>query len=85
MTSNATATRETTTDNLTTPPTTPRDTTAGEMATGERATGARAASLRPFGRPSRLWWLAIVALAMVVLAGIAAWVVQLRGGMAVAG
>ena len=46
---------------------------------------AREASLRPFGKPSRLWWFAVVALAVVVLTGIAAWVVQLRGGMGVAG
>jgi molybdopterin-containing oxidoreductase family membrane subunit len=45
----------------------------------------RQASLRPFGKPSRLWWLTIVALTLVVLAGIAAWVVQLMGGMGVAG
>ena len=48
-------------------------------------TDAREASLRPFGRPSRTWWLAILALSLVVLTGIAAWVVQLRGGMGVAG
>jgi len=47
--------------------------------------GAREAALRPFGKPSRLWWLAIIALSSVVLSGVAAWVVQLRGGMAVAG
>lgn len=46
---------------------------------------ARDASLRPFGKPSRLWWLTIIALSMVVAAGIAAWIVQLRGGMGVAG
>ena len=46
---------------------------------------ARAASLRPFGKPSRLWWVAVVALALVVGAGIAAWVVQLKGGMGPAG
>jgi molybdopterin-containing oxidoreductase family membrane subunit len=49
------------------------------------STDAREMSLRPFGRPSRLWWLTIVALSLVVLTGIAAWVVQLRGGMGVAG
>jgi Ni/Fe-hydrogenase subunit HybB-like protein len=47
--------------------------------------GAREAALRPFGKPSRAWWLAISALSTVVLAGIAAWVVQLRSGMGVAG
>ncbi|HEY8821446.1 MAG TPA: NrfD/PsrC family molybdoenzyme membrane anchor subunit, partial [Dermatophilaceae bacterium] len=48
-------------------------------------TNAREASLRPFGKPSRLWWLTILALTLVVLTGIAAWVLQLRGGMGVAG
>jgi len=75
MTPNATATREATTGTLAT-----RD-----MTTGTLARGAREASLRPFGKPSRLWWLTIGALSLVVLAGIAAWVVQLRGGMGVAG
>jgi|GEM_PF-452274 len=46
---------------------------------------ARGASLRPFGKPSRLWWVTVVALALVVGAGIAAWVVQLMGGMGAAG
>ncbi len=46
---------------------------------------AREAALRPFGKPSRLWWVTVVVLAWVVGAGIAAWVVQLRGGMGVAG
>jgi len=45
----------------------------------------REACLVPFGRPSRAWWLAVLALTLVVLTGIAAWVVQLRGGMGVAG
>jgi Ni/Fe-hydrogenase subunit HybB-like protein len=48
-------------------------------------TNAREASLRPFGRPSRLWWVTVIALVMVVGVGIAAWVVQLKGGMGVAG
>jgi Ni/Fe-hydrogenase subunit HybB-like protein len=48
-------------------------------------TSAREASLRPFGRPSRLWWLTISALSLIVLAGIAGWVLQLQGGMGVAG
>jgi Ni/Fe-hydrogenase subunit HybB-like protein len=47
--------------------------------------GAREASLRPFGRPSRKWWLLVAALSTVVVVGITAWVVQLRGGMGVAG
>ena len=57
----------------------------GAMATPEVTTDAREASLRPFGRPSRLWWLTVLALSLVVLSGIAAWVVQLRGGMGAAG
>lgn len=48
-------------------------------------TNAREASLRPFGKPSRLWWLTVAALSLIVLAGIAAWVVQLQDGMGVAG
>ena len=48
-------------------------------------TNAREASLRPFGKPSRLWWLTVSALSLIVLAGIAAWVVQLQDGMGVAG
>jgi len=80
MTPNATATREATTGTLAT-----RDMTTRDMTTGTLARGAREASLRPFGKPSRLWWLTIGALSLVVLAGIAAWVVQLRGGMGVAG
>ncbi|MEO8555382.1 MAG: NrfD/PsrC family molybdoenzyme membrane anchor subunit [Actinomycetota bacterium] len=52
---------------------------------GALATGSRAASLRPFGKPSRLWWIAVGILGAVVLAGIAAWVVQLMGGMGAAG
>ena len=51
----------------------------------ETTTSAREASLRPFGKPSRGWWLAVSALSSVVLVGLAAWVVQLRGGMGVAG
>ena len=46
---------------------------------------AREASLRPFGKPSRIWWLTICVLSLVVLTGLAAWVVQLRSGMGVAG
>jgi molybdopterin-containing oxidoreductase family membrane subunit len=48
-------------------------------------TSAREASLRPFGKPSRIWWLTICVLSLVVLTGLAAWVVQLRSGMGVAG
>jgi len=55
------------------------------MNTDAMTSDAREASLRPFGKPSRLWWFAVAALAVVVLAGIAAWVVQLRGGMGTAG
>ena len=80
MTPNATATREATTGTLAT-----RDMTTRDMTTGTLARGAREASLRPFGKPSRLWWLTIGALSLAVLAGIAAWVVQLRSGMGVSG
>src|SRR5674476_611707 len=64
--------------------------TTDAMATTATTTGAatstaREASLRPFGKPSRLWWLAVSALSLIVLAGIAGWVVQLQGGMGVAG
>jgi len=45
----------------------------------------RAASLRPFAKPSRGWWLTVGALAAVIGVGIAAWVVQLRSGMGAAG
>jgi Ni/Fe-hydrogenase subunit HybB-like protein len=55
------------------------------VTTEATSTSARAVSLRPFGKPSRLWWLTILALSLVVLTGIGAWVVQLRGGMSVAG
>ena len=54
-------------------------------ASGGLANVARAAALRPFGKPSRLWWLTIVSLSLVVGAGIAAWFVQLKAGMGVAG
>ena len=46
---------------------------------------AREASLRPFGKPSPRWWMAIIALSVMVLSGIAAWIVQLKLGMGVAG
>src|SRR5665811_2155252 len=59
--------------------------TATALTTNALTTSVREAALRPFGKPSRLWWLTIVALALVVAAGIAAWVVQLRDGMGVAG
>jgi len=49
------------------------------------STDACEASLRPLGKPSRLWWLTVLALTLVVLTGVAAWVVQLKGGMGVAG
>ena len=49
------------------------------------AAGSREASLRPFGKPSRSWWIAVGILGAVVLTGIAGWVVQLKGGMGVAG
>ena len=56
-----------------------------EAATGQAISRAREASLRPFGKPSPVWWLVVSALSLVVLTGIGAWVVQLRGGMGVAG
>jgi len=49
------------------------------------AAGSREASLRPFGKPSRSWWIAVGILGAIVLAGIAGWVVQLKSGMGVAG
>ena len=55
------------------------------VASNAVAPEPREASLRSFGKPSRLWWLTIIALAVVVAAGIAAWVLQLKGGMGVAG
>ena len=55
------------------------------MTTKALTTNARELSLRPFGKPGRLWWLTIVLLSLVVLAGIAAWVVQLQSGMGAAG
>ncbi len=59
--------------------------TTDVITTDTLTTDARAASLRPFGKPSFLWWVTVVALALVIGAGIAAWVVQLKGGMGVAG
>ena len=59
--------------------------TTQATSTETMTTNAREASLRPFGKPSRLWWLTVAGLSLLVLAGIAAWVVQLQGGMAVAG
>lgn len=46
---------------------------------------AREASLRPFRKPGRWYWLLAAVLAAVVAAGVAAWVVQLRDGLAVGG
>ncbi len=46
---------------------------------------ARAASLGPFAKPSRGWWLTVGALSAVIGVGIGAWVVQLRSGMGAAG
>ena len=59
--------------------------TTTAMTVETNTTIARAASLRPFGKPSRLWWATIAGLSLLVLAGIGAWVVQLIGGMGVAG
>ncbi|NMM25096.1 MAG: hypothetical protein HHJ11_16725, partial [Phycicoccus sp.] len=55
--------------------------TAETIGTDAVTDNARAASLRPFGKPSRLWWVTVIALALVVGAGIAAWVIQLKGGL----
>jgi len=49
------------------------------------ATSSREVSLRPFGKPSPAWRLGVGALSLVVLTGVAAWVVQLQGGMGMAG
>lgn len=46
---------------------------------------AREASLRPFTKPSRGWWLTVGALSVVIGVGIGAWIVQLRSGMGAAG
>ena len=59
--------------------------TTTATTTGAATTTAREASLQPFGKPSRPWWLAVSALSLIVLAGIAGWVIQLKGGMGVAG
>jgi len=59
--------------------------TSEVAATEVMTTDPRVASLRPFGRPSRAWWLGVSVLAALVLVGTAAWVVQLRGGMGAAG
>ena len=48
--------------------------TANALTPNALTTSVREASLRPFGKPSRLWWLTVVVLALVVAAGIAAWV-----------
>jgi molybdopterin-containing oxidoreductase family membrane subunit len=44
-----------------------------------------AAVMRPFGKPSKRYWLAVALLAAVVALGLVAWIYQLRQGMAVAG
>ena len=59
--------------------------TAQTINTHALTGNARAASLRPFGKPSLLWWVTVVALTLVIGAGITAWVAQLKGGMGVAG
>jgi Ni/Fe-hydrogenase subunit HybB-like protein len=46
---------------------------------------AREASIRPFKQAGLRWWLAVVGLTLVVLTGVAAWVLQLKGGMGAAG
>ena len=59
--------------------------TTTAMTVETNSTIARAASLRPFGKPSRLWWATIAVLSLLVLVGIGAWVVQLIDGMGAAG
>ena len=44
-----------------------------------------AAVMRPFGKPSNRYWMAVAFLTAVVALGLVAWVYQLRQGMAVAG
>lgn len=43
------------------------------------------AVMRPFGKPSKRYWLAVALLIAVVALGLVAWAYQLRQGMAVAG
>jgi Ni/Fe-hydrogenase subunit HybB-like protein len=45
----------------------------------------RNAALRPFAKPRRGFWLLAIALFAVVVAGVAAWVVQMRTGLGSAG
>jgi len=59
--------------------------TTNSMTANGMTANVREAALRPFGKPSRLWWLAIVVLGVMVVGGIAAWAIQLRDGMGVAG
>jgi len=73
-----------TTEILTADPLTTDGLTKNDRTT-QTTTDPREASLRAFGKPSRLWWLTIVALALMVASGVVAWVVQLREGMGAAG
>lgn len=43
------------------------------------------AAMRPFGKPSKRYWMAVALLTAVVALGLVAWVYQLRQGMAAAG
>jgi len=75
---------------MTTETMTPSHVTAATTVTSQVPTctlspSASEISLRPFGKPSRAWWLVVTALSLVVLSGVAAWIVQLREGMGVAG
>ena len=85
MSSNALTATAVTSNEKTSNAVTSNEKTSNAVTSNEKTSSAREASLRPFGRPGRLWWLTILGLSLLVGAGIAAWVVQLRGGMGVAG
>ena len=59
--------------------------TTNAATTKAMTTNVREAALRPFGKPSRLWWLAIAVLTVTVVGGVAAWATQLRDGMGASG
>lgn len=68
--------------------TTVNQTAPAQLAATAPAATAHAAAetvLRPFGKPGRGYWLLAAALAAVVAAGLAAWVVQLHRGLGAAG
>ncbi len=60
------------------------DTASRQPGFGD-SSGVREAALRSLHRPGRGYWLLLTGLSAVVLAGIVAWVVQLREGLGVAG